>query len=187
MRLLDAISCIVFLLLFSLFSVAQNSAEHDLKIKVSEVALLALHEGGNQSISFEASSPNSAGQKVYLAKKNSPEIWLNYSSIVKSNQKRKVTATVIGEIPSGIVLKVLASESVGGGKGKLGEPVHWASLSNSAVDVISNIGSCYTGKGMQNGHLLSYDIELDDEENMYSQLAQSETSLQIIYTLTDDN
>ncbi|WP_297099470.1 hypothetical protein [uncultured Draconibacterium sp.] len=187
MKLLDAISCFLFLALFSLAAGAQESTSHNLGIDVPEVALLALQAENSSDLNLHATPPNTAGQQIKTNKEEQSGIWVNYSSIVRENHKRKVTATVVGEIPQGMTLKVKASESRGDGKGKLGESLSWVSLRNGSVDVISNIGSCYTGRGAQNGHLLSYKIELDDEADQYAKLKQSETSLQILYTLTDDN
>lgn len=187
MRLLDAISFMLILLLFSAGAVAQNSVKHDLNVDIREVALLALRYDGDGTIDFASATPNSAGQAINLASENESEIWVNYSSIVELNKKRKVTATVLGEIPEGIELKVKASEYQGSGKGILGRPADYVSLSNGSVDVISNIGSCYTGQGIQNGHMLTYTVELKKDHSAYDLLKQKKASLQIIYTLTDDN
>ncbi|WP_319592026.1 hypothetical protein [uncultured Draconibacterium sp.] len=187
MKLLDAISCFIFLCVFSVAASAQQSAKHELTIDVQEVALLSLQANNGNDISFSAVQPEVAGQQIQIAADQQSELWVNYSSIVKANQRRKVTATVVGEIPSGISVIVMASESRGDGHGKLGEPLSWVKLENAPVDIISNIGSCYTGRGTQNGHLLTYKIELNDQADQYAYLSQSETSLQILYTLTDDN
>ncbi|KJF44498.1 hypothetical protein [Draconibacterium sediminis] len=187
MKLLDAISCLIFLVLFSLAASAQESISHQLGIDIPEVALLALQSENTTDVNLSALPPNTAGQQIKTNKEEQSGIWINYSSVVRKNQKRKVTATVVGEIPEGMVLKVMASESRGEGKGKLGESLSWVALRNGSVDVISDIGSCYTGRGAQNGHLLTYKIELDDDADQYAKLKQSETSLQILYTLTDDN
>ncbi len=187
MKLLDAISCFIFMVLFSLVAGAQESTSHKLEIDVSEVALLALQMEKGSDVNLNAAMPNTAGQQIQMNKEEPSGIWINYSSIVRADQKRKVTATVVGEIPQGMILKVMASESRGEGRGKLGESLSWVALKTGSVDVISNIGSCYTGHGVQNGHLLSYKIELEDNEDMYAKLKESETSLQILYTLTDDN
>ncbi|HYQ56972.1 MAG TPA: hypothetical protein VEP89_06455 [Draconibacterium sp.] len=187
MKLLDAISCFILLALFSLAAGAQESTSHNLGIEVPEVALLALQSENSSDINLNATLPNTAGQQIKTNKEQQSGIWINYSSIVRENQKRKVTATVVGGIPQGMKLKVKASESRGEGKGKLGESLSWVALRNGSVDVISNIGSCYTGRGAQNGHMLTYKIELDDEAGQYAKLTHSETSLQILYTLTDDN
>ncbi|MDX8338296.1 hypothetical protein SLH46_03805 [Draconibacterium sp. IB214405] len=187
MKLLDAISCFLFFITFHVAVSAQESTKHALKIDVDEVALLSLQSENGDAVNFEAVQPRYAGQQIEIQQKEQSGIWINYSSIVKANQRRKVTASVVGDIPQGVVVKVMASENRGAGKGQLGEPVPWVTLKNGTVDVISNIGSCYTGRGIQNGHLISYKVELDDESDQYALLSENTTSLQIMYTLTDDN
>ena len=94
---------------------------------------------------------------------------------------------VQGQIPKGFILKLQASESIGNGAGQLGLPLQKVTLNNQPVDIISQIGSCYTGNGVQNGHLLTYHLELEDPNTLYSQLSQEQSSINIVYTLTDDN
>ena len=84
-------------------------------------------------------------------------------------------------------LKVEASGASGTGKGDLGLSSGVVTLSNQPTEIISNIGSCYTGKGVNNGHLLKYKLEFDKSSVGNSQLFQTETSLNVIYTLTDAN
>lgn len=187
MKLLDAISCFIFFIIFQFAASAQESARHELKIDITEVALLSLQTENGDDVNFETVQPEVAGQSIEIQQNEESGIWINYSSIVKTDQRRKVTASVVGDIPKGIVLKVKASENQGSGKGRLGEPLSWVTLKQGAVDVISNIGSCYTGRGVQNGHQITYKVELDDESDQYAYLAEGNTSLQILYTLTDDN
>ncbi len=185
--MLDAISFFLFLIFVSLTSFAQTKAEHDINVNIPEVALVALHSESEDAINFMATAPNIAGQEVQLIENEHPGFWINYTSVVRNNQRRKVTATVQGEIPAGFEIVLQASEGRGNGKGQLGNPKNKVTLSNMPVDVITGIGTCYTGQGIQNGHLLSYSIGLINDNDLYSQIYQSESSLQIIYTLTDDN
>lgn len=173
--------------MLSFVATAQQNESHKLGIDIPEVALLALQSENGSGLNFNSALPNAASQNINMSGEEQSGIWINYSSIVRAGQKRKVTATVVGDIPPGVVLKVKASEGRGEGNGKLGEPLSWVIIKNVPVDVISNIGSCYTGRGVENGHMLSYKIEMDDQTDRYTSLVQSETSLQILYTLTDDN
>ncbi|HKL34590.1 MAG TPA: hypothetical protein VJ919_18765, partial [Tangfeifania sp.] len=60
-------------------------------------------------------------------------------------------------------------------------------LSNQPSDVIVDIGSCYTGKGINNGHYLTYKLEKDKSSESYAMLNQQNTSVNVVYTLTDYN
>lgn len=187
MRLLDAISLFLILLLISLGSNAQSNIEHDINVSIPEVALLSLQTDGAGEVNFVTGASNVAGLEINIEKKEHPGIWINYSSVVSANQKRKVVASVLGEIPAGLVIKLKTSESRGKGLGRLGHGQKEIALGNSPVDVISGIGTCCTGAGVRNGHLLTYSLELDNSAEAYEQLAFSQSSLQILYTLTDDN
>ncbi|MBN1822326.1 MAG: hypothetical protein JW833_16515, partial [Prolixibacteraceae bacterium] len=59
-------------------------------------------------------------------------------------------------------------------------------LSSSSQEVITGIGSSYTGNGSGNGHNLTYALELTSNDD-YDELVQGNTSITVTYTLTDDN
>lgn len=169
-------------------SAQTNSVDHKVNIDIAEVALLGLVSESNTSIDINTTVPSEAGQSVDFDVSSENRVWLNYSSIVsKSGLTRKIVATVNGEIPSGVVLKVKASEVVGNGKGKLGKPAGEVALSGSPTDVIVDIGSCYTGKGISNGHYLTYSLESDASSNELALLAQSHSSFDVVYTISDCN
>lgn len=185
MRLSDAISLTLLLFIISFKCYAQRDAEHEINVNISEVALLEVLAGSGGEVNFNGVAPNTSGQKIRISNKAGSGVWLNYSSIVGPNQFRTVTATVLGNIPAGIVLKVKTSECKGVGRGLVGQTLNEKELSNSPVNIITGIGSCFTGQGEQNGHELSYSLELNDDA--YGLLERKETSLQILYTLTDVN
>ena len=187
MKLKTLIHIIIFLL--PVCSIAQNnSANHKIGIEIPEVALLGLISDRATDINLNTLSPKEAGNSIKISNTQNKNIWINYSSIlVRKDHKRKIIAMVQGEIPKGIRLKLEASEAVGSGKGETGESVGIVTLSNEPSDVILDIGSCYTGKGLNNGHHLTYKLEIDDSAEEYVQLTSGQTSLNVIYTLTDHN
>jgi len=166
-----------------------NAANHKINIEIPEVAMLGLIADGSQEVNFMASSPEEAGNSVTFAdNQNNRDIWINYSSIVSGEvPARKIVAMVQGEIPAGVQLKVKASEATGNGNGKLGHPVGTVRLSNEPNDVIVDIGSCYTGKGINNGHYLTYQLDFNPASEKYAQLIREKMSFNVIYTLTDRN
>ncbi len=181
---------IFVLLLFNgspLFVFSQNKSEtHSVSLEIPEVALLNLISENQDKMTIASVNPFEAGNFIRNLKLNQSKIWINYSSIINNkNHRRKIVAKIEGETPEGVRIFVKASESVGEGKGKLGTSLGWMSLSNQPAEIISNIGSCYTGKGVNNGHFLTYRLEYDNSSGNYIKLADSETSINIIYTLTD--
>ena len=188
MKLEDTLIYIILFLL-PVFSIAQNnSANHKIGIEIPEVALLGLVSDAAADININILSPKEAGNSIEISNTQNKNIWINYSSILaRKDHKRKIIAMVQGEIPKGIRLKLEASEAVGSGKGETGQPAGIVTLSNEPSDIILDIGSCYTGKGLNNGHHLIYKLEINDSAEEYAQLTPGQTSLNVIYTLTDLN
>jgi hypothetical protein len=166
-----------------------NQADHKVNIEIPEVALIGLVSNGDSHVNFIAAAPGEAGNRIELAKiKQNKEVWLNYSSIIRGHShRRKVVAVVQGDIPQGMRLTVEASQPAGRGKGMLGSPSGRINLTTAPAELISDIGSCYTGMGPNNGHLLSYRLEEDDSDEAMAALIENQLSLQVIYTLTDNN
>ena len=190
MKLKVIILTIIFISCLSLISTAQNSnsMSHNLNIQIPEVALLSLVSDAETNVDFNTNSTNIAGGEVNFSSVNNNRIWINYSSIISSTTpRRKVVAMVQGDIPEGVHLKVEASDYSGVGKGRLGKPAGEVELSNQPSDLILDIGSCYTGKGSKNGHYLTYKLENEKSANNYAMISQQETSLNVVYTLTDYN
>lgn len=190
MDLKGTILIFALMLYFPCFIMGQGSAaDHKVNIEIPKVALLGLVSDGSTDINFIASSPDEAGNSVSFADvRQSNNIWINYSSIVSGNvPARKVVASVQGEMPAGVQLAVQASNATGTGNGKLGHPVGLVKLSSEPKDVIVDIGSCYTGRGLSNGHYLTYQLNFDPTSKKYSQLALEQVSFNVVYTLTDRN
>lgn len=180
----------ILVILNSAFAFSQsNTIEHKVNIEIPEVALLSLVSNGSTNISFQATSPAEAGNSIDLSNSiQNEKLWINYSSIIRnSSHRRKIVAFIQGELPKGVHLKVKASNARGNGKGKRGSSVGSVKLSKKPKEIITNIASCYTGKGPSNGHSLTYQLEYDESADNYSQLKQTAASCNIIYTLTDLN
>lgn len=188
MHLSKPIYIILFLALPLLGIAQKNTVQHQVAVEIPEVALLGLVAEENNSVQLNLSSPTEAGNAITAAGAENSSIWLNYSSIIKSkNQKRKVVAVVQGELPHGMQLQVEAAEISGNGNGSFGRPNGTVRLSSQPTDVITNIGSCYTGKGLSNGHLLTYKLLYNETDESYAELTNNQATVNIIYTLTDIN
>jgi hypothetical protein len=182
--LLIIISCISF----GSFAQNDNSATHDIKVVIPEVALLGVVSETQTDISLHANLSTEAGNAVDFSNASNNRVWINYSSIIsEATPKRKVIAMVQGDMPQGVKLIVEASEFAGSGKGKLGKPAGEVTLTNQPSDVIVDIGSCYTGKGVNNGHFLTYKLEKNESSDSYAALNRQNSSVNVVYTLTDYN
>ena len=167
----------------------KNNGSHSITIAIPEVALLDLESSSTTSLNLSPTAPNEAGNAISFSDATNNDIWLNYSSVVGATEPtRKVTALVEGDIPGGIKVNVTASPYSGNGGGKTGISTGQVALSNSPQDIIAQIGSCYTGDGVNNGHKLTYSVELLNEAGSYANLNFDNSAyLSVTYTLTDVN
>jgi hypothetical protein len=193
MKILPKVFIIFFV--FAAFGIGESFAQddnddiHNLIIKLPEVALLDLEAAGGTSITLAPKAPNEAGQALDFSGETNSDIWINYSSIIgsKTEPSRNITVQITsGAVPAGLVLSVAASKDAGLGDGTMGSPTSLIMLDKSAQDIITGVGSSYTGNGVSKGHQITYSLALDNQRGSYAQLDfdQSNT-LGITYTLTD--
>lgn len=169
----------------NIFADDTNNGSHSISINIPEVALLDL-EGGS-SISLAPSAPTEAGAAFDFSSATDNSIWVNYSSVVAAGKSRTVTVAITsGTVPTGMLLNVTAGGYAGNGKGNLGTASPAVTLTSSAKNIITGIGSCYTETGASKGHNLAYSLVLDSADD-YDGLVQGSTSITVTYTLTDDN
>ena len=114
---------------------------------------------------------------------------MNYSSIIGSTTEpsRDVTVAITtGTVPGGMTLKVVAAADAGNGAGTMGTPTAEVTLSSTAQDIVTGVGSCYTGNGTSNGHQLSYTLTLTAPANYGDLDFDDATTLTVTYTLSDN-
>ena len=181
----------VIIAIFSTNAFAQdtNVGEHTVSIGISEVALLDLESNSGNNITLNATAPEEAGEKVTFEDTNA-DLWINYSSIVGTEQTRDVTVQITGgDVPAGIELSVKAANDAGKGDGAMGIAVTNSIVLNdkNATSIIAGVGSAYTGDGAENGHNLTYAIKQSSDEGAYASLnLDDSTTISITYTLTDN-
>ena len=161
---------------------------HDVTIDIPEVALLDIEAAGSKSITLTPTIPTEAGLALDLSSATDNSLWLNYSSIIGSTTRplRKVTVEIeSGTVPGGIDIKVLAGNYSGGGEGTTGTAGAALTLSSAAQDIITDIGSCYTGNGTSNGHQLNYSLEFSSGNYGNLDFDEDDALLSIKYTLVE--
>ncbi len=152
---------------------------------IPEVALIDIESNSGNNINFTIIPSNESGSSMVVNETSEEQLWINYSSALASS---KTTRTIVAEIaqgnlPRGVTLYLEASSYTGSGNGELGQPTSKVSLSSQPVPIITGVGSCFTGDGVNNGHLLTFSVEVED----YSLLKPSEQSFfTVLYTITDN-
>lgn len=110
--------------------------------------------------------------------------WLNYSSITEENSTNSISVNLSsGKLPAEIVIKLTISESAGTGAGQHGRPLGPITLTPYPQDIIIDIGSCYTGRGVQKGHQLSYSWEWQHPTNN-EMVTIENIEIGVTYTIT---
>lgn len=168
-----------------------NEDSHLVTISIPEVALLDLEvASGTTDITLAGTAPTEAGEAMTFedADAKNTSIWMNYSSIVKGNSTRNVGVAITdGDVPAGLKLTVEAGVAADTGAGTMGGASTVVTLTTSPEDIITGVGSAYTGDGANKGHNLTYQLDYaNDAETDYSGLDFDESDvLEITYTLSD--
>lgn len=109
--------------------------------------------------------------------------WLNYTSIVSDGASNYISACISqNSLPADVVIKLQVSGDAGEGMGALGSPVDELTLSSLPQNIVTNIGSCFTGKGLNKGHRLLFIWE-DAHGNPLPPEIDQNLSVSITYTI----
>jgi len=174
---------------FALNANAQDNGNdaHTVAISIPEVAILDLE--GTTSVSLAVEAPTEAGEAVDFSNATNSDVWINYSSIVGVAETSRTVAAKISSanaVPGGMLLKVTAAADAGNGDGTMGSTAGQITLTSLDQTVVSGIGSCYTGDGSNNGHNLTYALELDPTAGSYADIDFDEdVTLTITYTISN--
>ena len=178
--------CNWLFVLFPLFVSGQwENGQVSVSFSLPEVALVDVEPDDDNSIQFTILPGTESGEKPEVGNASNNSLWLNYSSALPANlSSRSITAEVSqGVVPPGIQLFLEASHFQGNGRGIRGQSSGKIELTGSPRPVISGIGNCYTGDGINSGHQLTFSIAIDDAAEMGS---AGEHNFVILYTLTDN-
>jgi len=149
----------------SFMASGQNIDQHDVNFTIDEVATLQIVDASAaslSSVSFHLTAPGTAGAAV--ANVSSQSIYLQYTSVkgATPDDVRKVTIDLAsGTFPDGITLNV---DGITNGYGNIGTGQSLV-LSNSVLsgDVITGIGSCYTGTSPGEGCEITYSLNFSTQ------------------------
>ena len=168
---------LLFLFIFCTFSLfgLNDSTSHDINLEVNEIVAIDLNNTSTLTLSTIA--PVNGGEPITGSTDNSK--LLQYTSLVSAGTTRNITANLgLGDtVPAGTSLSLEATNvpaNCGSSSGQI-------TLSSIAQSIISNIGSCATGIGI-NGAELTYILQVDD---MLSLIVGDNQTVTITFTLTD--
>ncbi|MCY1720286.1 hypothetical protein OU798_08020 [Prolixibacteraceae bacterium Z1-6] len=192
MKKLSLIIATVLVLGVAKISKAQvdsESASHGVSFEVPQIAILDIEGGENIELNL-GTIVEEAGDGIDLSGVTNDQLWLNYTVLTGTGQngraqEQKIYVSIDNAIPGiNLMLKVGADE--GAGAGANGTPSNSSAIvvdDEASTEIISGIGSSYTGDGTNKGHNLAYSLEVGD----FEELVAGSHSVTVTYTFTDNN
>jgi len=175
---------LIFLLMgtIPLYSQTQDGSVN-VRFSVPEIAVVDIEPAYN-NIEFSVTASASPGGEPVVKQVSGESIWLNYSSAIRGNgNKRSINAQLAGSnIPDGISFFIEASAPSALGSANQGTSAGKVKISEEPRPIITGIGSCFTGDGVNMGHELTYSVEITDFNKVRSETDQVFT---VVYTITD--
>ena len=157
----------------------KNSVEMPIVVSIPAIALVDF-AGYDTRITYVSGK----GAEQIITPSTLNKTWINYSSIVDEKTTNTISVNLTsGNIPADLRIKLDVGQDVGAGAGTTGKPIRQITLTSYPQEIITGIGSCYTGRGAQKGHQLTYSWEwLASSDNDHSLIDPVEIS--VTYTVT---
>lgn len=183
MRGLFVFICCNLFCIVTLFAQESNEAKLPVMLSIPAKASLSI-SGPLPSFSLK----QDATYKQVISPTSSGKTWINYSSVVEDGSTNSIYASLNpGNIPAEISIQLTPGRYSGTGRGQFGIPTAPIFLSTYPQAFITDIGTCYTGTGMNNGHTLSFSWLLDPESDSdFVPLEGLQIVAEIIYTIKTD-
>ncbi len=160
----------------------QTTAGDPIELQLPEVALI---DTDHAPITLTLTTSN-AGESIASSDSNS-DMYVKVTSLVPAGTNRDISAKITGTVPTGTKLTLSsAAATAANSAGTLGSPVGSAiTLSSSDQNIVTGIGSCYTGTGSTDGYQLTYTWALDNPSVNFGNLeANASTTITVYLTIT---
>ncbi|MEA1878530.1 MAG: hypothetical protein U9N86_16945 [Bacteroidota bacterium] len=154
------VQILFFLLTCSLQLVGQTSNSVDIPITISipEVALVDF-QGTSRLITVNSPDDGQRSVEQIITQSTDDNTWLNYSSIVPPGVSNYISVYISdGNLPPATFINLNIGDDVSAGRGATGSPSGEIILSRYPQNIITGIGSCYTGRGINKGHQLFFSV-----------------------------
>lgn len=164
---------------------AQSQASLIFNLHLPDIVLIDVEPKDNNNITLNVPPPVRAGEGLDVSQVRNEELWINYTTSRRSNGTyRSVQVAMDGTVPAGMKIRLSASaRAAGKGGGVFGSPAGSLTLGSSPQTLISGIGGCFTGNGVNSGHQLVFTLEVTD----YALIEQvQDANLLLMYTLVDN-
>jgi hypothetical protein len=160
-------------------SASTNSSSTTITLGISEVSLL---KSSADIINLQLNQQD-AGLSVESSASDSTARLL-ISSVISSSMTRTLSAKITaGAVPSGTHIELSALQPNSNFAGETGTLVSPTTLDGTDRPIISNIASCYSGRGAADGFPLKFTYALDVNPATYGTL-RATTGSQVVVTFT---
>lgn len=179
------LALVIFLFDTQMAQAQWDNAEINISFSIPQITLVDIEPSLNNNIHFTITPATEVGNTAVIQQSSNVGLWLNYSSCMSAFQSsRSILAEISqGSFPEGIKLYVEASNYSGTGKGRTGQSTGRINITSQPKPIINNLGNCFTGDGIKNGHSLNFSLEINDFSKIHS---AENTNFTILYTITDN-
>lgn len=162
-----------------LFGQKNSTVEMPVIISIPAIALLNF-AGSDKGLTYIQGK----GAEQIITPSTLDKTWINYSSIVDGNSTNTISVNISsGNLPVEVVVKLNVGKDNGAGGGSVGQPTGQVTLSQYPQAIITDIGSCFTGQGIQKGHQLTYSWEWMPPYEYNPSIIEN-FEIAVMYTLT---
>lgn len=168
-------------LTFAPTTVASDTITQDVGVTVESAAQMAITGLGVPA--FIVSSAGTPGATPGITK-DPYDRYLQYTSIAPAGESRSLQAQLSAAAPAGMELRL--STTATSGTGAVGVAQHTAAgasaalLSTTPVDLVTGIGTGYTGDGATDGLLLNYELAMNND---IDEVGTGTQMLEVTFTL----
>jgi hypothetical protein len=161
-----------------------NTAKMPVELSIAPTASVSL-AGSDIRLTFTTGK----GAEQIITPSTAGKMWINYSSVVEGNSTNSICVSLSsGNLPAEVIIKLHVGNDVGAGSGEMGIPVSPVILSSYPQAIITNIGSCFTGQGINKGHSLTYSWELSpDYDPELLKVEDLKIEVGVTYTIVSGN
>ena len=171
--------------------ISLNEASHSFGVKIDPTALVDIEGGTGFTLTPVVGTEAGAQPFSFDGVKNDAH-WLNYTSVKDANNEtRSITAELSYEgtaLPAGMTIVLTPKAAKSGGKGNKGNVTETAIDLDQAAEggytIVSGIGSCYTGNGIEFGVNLVYSLKLNEDD--FSTIEADTYTATVTYTISDN-
>ncbi|KAA5531711.1 hypothetical protein [Paenimyroides baculatum] len=158
---------------------------HTIGITIPTVLLVDIEPSAAKNITMDFTAPAEAGNPITPPTDNA-NLWLNYSYIPSASGETARVDVKIDALVAGLDINLSAAADAGNGGGTKGLSAGTITLTSTDQSIITAIGASYTNTGANNGHNLTYSLDVDSGTSNYANLFADTNNVTVTYTIVEN-